>query len=132
MQAPAQPWKTDWWRPREQSLWLMGRRRPGVSIAEALGVLIAGWGGQLLASMVASGPDPLPLDVGPNARALLFTFGISLPTGLLFGIAPALRLTGGALVPAQPHITAPAARKWNPSAGLAAYRNAPACPNPRA
>ena len=213
MQAQAQPWKTDWWRPREQSLWLMGRKRPGVSMAEAqaninvlyqqwlreiagaspsaeqaqdmrkaqvdlkeaatgfsrlrdrfsrpleilmavvglvlliaccnianlllaraagrqreiavrlalgaerrrlvrqllseslllalmggaLGVWIAWWGGSLLVSMVQSGPDPVPLEVGPNARALLFTFGISLLTGLLFGIAPALRMTGGAL-----------------------------------
>jgi predicted permease len=216
MQAQAQPWKADWWRPREQSLWLMGRRKPGVSVAAAqantnvlyqqwlreiagaspspellqdmrkaqvdlteaatgfsrlrdrfshpleilmvvvglvlliaccnianlllaraagrqreiavrlalgaerrrlvrqllseslvlammggaLGVLIAWWGGQLLVSMVESGPDPLPLDVGPNPRALLFTFGISLLTGLLFGIAPALRMTGGGVGPA--------------------------------
>jgi macrolide transport system ATP-binding/permease protein len=59
----------------------------------ALGVLIAWWGGPLLVSMVASGPDPLPLDVGPNPGALLVTFGMSLLTGLLFGIAPALRMT---------------------------------------
>src|SRR5215469_12207365 len=35
----------------------------------ALGVLLAWWGGQLLLAMVASGPDPLPLNVGPNGRA---------------------------------------------------------------
>jgi predicted permease len=62
-------------------------------IGGAAGVLIAWWGGQLLLVMVHSGPDPLPLQVGPSGRVLLFTLGLSLLTGLLFGIAPALRLT---------------------------------------
>ncbi|HEV8039498.1 MAG TPA: ABC transporter permease [Bryobacteraceae bacterium] len=54
----------------------------------ALGVLIAWWGGELLLSLVSG-----QLDVGPNSRALLFTFGLSLLTGLLFGVLPALRMT---------------------------------------
>jgi predicted permease len=58
----------------------------------AFGVLIAWWGGELLLSMVAG--QPAPLEVGPNARALLFTFGLSLLTGLLFGLLPAFRMTG--------------------------------------
>ncbi len=53
-----------------------------------LGVLIAWWGGELLLSLVSG-----ELEVGPNARALLFTFGLSLLTGLLFGVLPALRMT---------------------------------------
>jgi predicted permease len=59
----------------------------------ALGVLIAWWGGQLLLALVQSGPDRLPLEVGPNSHVLLFTFGLSLVTGLFFGLAPALRMT---------------------------------------
>ena len=59
----------------------------------ALGVLIAWWGGQLLLALVQSGPDPLPIQVGPNVRVLLFTLGLSLATGVLFGLAPALRMT---------------------------------------
>jgi predicted permease len=54
----------------------------------ALGVLIAWWGGKLLLSLVSG-----QLEVGANARALLFTFGLSLLTGLLFGVLPALRMT---------------------------------------
>lgn len=65
----------------------------------ALGVLIAWWGGQLLLTLVQAGPDPLPIQVGPNARVLLFTFGLSLVTGVLFGLAPALRMTHLDLAP---------------------------------
>jgi predicted permease len=60
----------------------------------AIAVLIAWWGGQLLLTLVQSNPDhPLPIAVGPNASVLLFTFGLSLVTGIVFGLAPALRMT---------------------------------------
>jgi len=62
-------------------------------VGGALGVLIAWWGGQLMLALVQSGPDRLPLQVGPNTNVLLFTFGLSLATGLFFGLAPALRMT---------------------------------------
>jgi predicted permease len=64
-----------------------------------LGGLIAWWGGQLLLTLVQAGPDPLPIQVGPDARVLLFTFGLSLVTGILFGLAPALRMTRVDLAP---------------------------------
>jgi predicted permease len=56
----------------------------------ALGVLFAWWGGRVLLAMVAGSAS---LDVGPNGRLLLFTSAVSLATGILFGIAPALRAT---------------------------------------
>jgi predicted permease len=56
----------------------------------ALGLLAGWWGGQLL---IATGPQTSLLTVGPNPRVLLFTLGLALATGLLFGIAPALRMT---------------------------------------
>ncbi len=62
-------------------------------------VLMAWWGGQLLLMMVSSGPEPIPLEVGPNGRVLLFTFGISLVAALLFGVVPALRMTKVDLAP---------------------------------
>ena len=54
------------------------------------GILVAQWGVSLLVSRLAA---TSPLDVKPDASILLFTFGISLVSGLLFGIAPALRAT---------------------------------------
>lgn len=54
------------------------------------GVLLAQWGVSLLVSRLAA---TSPLDVKPDARVLLFTLGISLVSGILFGIAPALRAT---------------------------------------
>ncbi|HLK22097.1 MAG TPA: ABC transporter permease [Bryobacteraceae bacterium] len=66
----------------------------------ALGVLIAWWGGQLLLTLVQADPaNPLPIAVGPNPRVLLFTFGLSLATGVLFGLAPALRMAHVDLAP---------------------------------
>ena len=59
----------------------------------ALGVLFAWWADALLLVMVSTDTATIPLDVSPDARLLLFTAGVSLVTGVLFGLAPALRAT---------------------------------------
>jgi predicted permease len=59
----------------------------------ALGVLLAEWSCNRLLAMISQSADPLPLDVSPDTRVLLFTLAVSLATALLCGIAPALRAT---------------------------------------
>ena len=62
-------------------------------IGGGLGIWLASWANGVLLAMVSGGPEPLPLDVAPDARILVFTLLISIATVLLFGIAPALRAT---------------------------------------
>jgi putative ABC transport system permease protein len=59
-------------------------------VGGALGLLLAWWG---LASLLKFSPANIPrLDnVHLDARALCFTFGLSLLTGVIFGLAPALQ-----------------------------------------
>lgn len=59
-------------------------------IGGALGILLAVWGLHLLVSL---GPANIPRleNVRLDSRVLGFTFGLSLLTGLLFGIVPALQ-----------------------------------------
>jgi putative ABC transport system permease protein len=59
-----------------------------------LGVLLSLWEVRLLKAVI---PMPLPpwLTVHVSARALAFTVGLALVTGILAGIVPALRLAGG-------------------------------------
>ena len=66
----------------------------------ALGILFASWANHALLAMVSTGPELLPLNVTPDARVLAFTFLISLGTAILFGTAPALRVTKVDLTPA--------------------------------
>jgi predicted permease len=54
------------------------------------GIIVAQWGISVLVSRLAA---TTPLDVKPDASIMLFTLGISLLSGVLFGIAPALRAT---------------------------------------
>jgi predicted permease len=54
------------------------------------GVLLAQWGVSILVARLAA---TSPLDVKPDASVLLFTLGISFLSGVVFGIAPALRAT---------------------------------------
>jgi predicted permease len=62
-----------------------------------LGTLFATWGVKLLVALVASND---PLNLNPDARVVGFTFAVSLLTGILFGLAPALRATKIELAPA--------------------------------
>ncbi len=56
----------------------------------AIGLLLAVWGNSLLVSVI---PREVPRinDVGVDARILLFTLAISIVTGLIFGLLPALQ-----------------------------------------
>ena len=66
----------------------------------ACGLLLAYFGARALAHIMASGRVPLVLDVHLDIRVLLFLAGAALLTGLLFGLAPALRAM--ATAPASP------------------------------
>src|SRR5436190_5269812 len=66
----------------------------------AAGLLFASWGTTALAARVANGADYVPLGVGPDFRILGFTLGVCILTGILFGLAPALRVIHGNLTPA--------------------------------
>jgi putative ABC transport system permease protein len=59
-------------------------------IGGALGLLLAKWGMRRLLSLDER-LIPRAYEVGIDGRVLAFTFGISLLTGLLFGLAPALQ-----------------------------------------
>jgi predicted permease len=59
-------------------------------IGGVAGILLAQWGVSLLVTRVAA---TSPLDVRPDVPVLLFSVGISLVSGILFGIAPAIRAT---------------------------------------
>jgi predicted permease len=65
-------------------------------LASAGGVLalaIAWWGGAALVRMISIGDSPIPLDIHPDWRIFSFAAAVSLATGALFGLAPALRGT---------------------------------------
>ncbi|MDE3197939.1 MAG: ABC transporter permease [Acidobacteriota bacterium] len=59
--------------------------------AGLLGILIATGAGRVLVHLISSGPQELPLGFELDVRVLAFTTALSLATGILFGIAPALR-----------------------------------------
>jgi predicted permease len=65
----------------------------------ALGLFLAFWGTRALLLFMVSGATHTPFSPYPDWRVLLFTFTVSLFTGLLFGIAPALRISRMSLAP---------------------------------
>jgi predicted permease len=64
------------------------------AIAGGAGVVLAVWGKDLLLAWsrwIQSGSMSAGLDAGLDARVLAFAFSVSVLTGLLFGVAPAVR-----------------------------------------
>ena len=60
-------------------------------VGGVLGLLLAQWADAVLLRLVSRGSTPIPLDTHPDLTILGFTLGVSLLTGVLFGLAPALR-----------------------------------------
>ncbi len=56
-----------------------------------LGLLLAQWADVLLLQLVSSGGMEVPLDLRPDISMFGFTLAVSTLTGILFGLAPALR-----------------------------------------
>ena len=67
------------------------------AMGSALGLLFARWGADALLGFL---PQNVTLEVKPDLRVLGFTLGVTVLTGLLFGLAPALQATRFDLIPA--------------------------------
>ncbi len=64
-----------------------------------LGLLFAYWGAPTLLSLIAGNSRTTQLEVGTNAVVLAFAAAVSLATGVLFGLAPAIRAARKDLAP---------------------------------
>jgi putative ABC transport system permease protein len=60
-------------------------------VGGALGLAVAAWGADALAALVAD-EIPRAAEIGLDGRVVGFTFGVAALTGVVFGLAPALRL----------------------------------------
>jgi predicted permease len=68
-------------------------------IGGAIGLIFASWGKDLLIGLLAGNSSQFTLDLKLDARVLVFTTAVSALTGILFGLAPALRATRIDLTP---------------------------------
>ena len=83
------------------------------ALGGALGLLWASWGTDVIAGFRPPVPVPLLIDLRPDGRVLAFTAAVSLLTGVLFGLAPALSATRRDLVSALKDDTASVAgARW--------------------
>jgi predicted permease len=62
----------------------------------ALGLLVAPLAGHLIVDLISSGGSVIFLDLSLDGRLLAFTMAVATATGLVFGLAPAVRSTGAA------------------------------------
>jgi predicted permease len=76
----------------------------------ACGILLARWASRLLVVFMSAGRTPIALDLNPDLRILAFTAAVSIATGLLFGLVPAMRATHIDLAPALKRLGGPLTR----------------------
>jgi predicted permease len=76
------------------------------SFGGVAGMLIAFWGVRFLTVLLARGDNGFTLHADLNWHALGLTAGLSLLTGVLFGLAPALRSTSADVAPALKQVGA--------------------------
>jgi predicted permease len=57
------------------------------------GILMASWMGDSILSMLPADPSTQAVTAQPDLRVMLFTLAVSVLTGLIFGLAPALQAT---------------------------------------
>jgi predicted permease len=87
-----------------------------------LGLGLAFTATRALIAFVAQGATYIPLDASPDSAILLFTLGVSIFAGLLFGLAPALHVARASATPAMNATTRTAAgsggrtSRWWPKA----------------
>jgi predicted permease len=62
-------------------------------VGGGVGLLLAAWATRALLDFVVGSGSSSPFDPSLDLRVLAFTLGVSLLTGLLFGLAPALRVS---------------------------------------
>jgi predicted permease len=82
------------------------------------GVIFGKWCGQALLALANNESDPLVMDLRFDWRFFLFALALTLSTGLLFGLAPALRATGMDLSATLQHSSGTIARGWRRSLGF--------------
>jgi predicted permease len=70
------------------------------SLGGVAGLAFAYWGSSILVAMMQRGNYPIVLDLHPDMSVLAFTGAACLLTGLLFGLAPAVRAARVDLAPA--------------------------------
>ncbi len=63
------------------------------TLGGAFGLLLARWADAALLRMASNSSNQIRLDLHPDAGVLAFTLGVSLLTGILFGLAPAFQAT---------------------------------------
>src|SRR5205807_6563970 len=94
-------------------------------LAGLVGLLFAFWSQGLLLNLVAGVGRTITLHLRPDARVLLFTGAISVATGILFGLAPAVRAVrdnvGDALKLTAHHLSG-RPRRWGLKHGLIAMQ----------
>jgi predicted permease len=70
------------------------------AIAGLCGMLVARYATSILLAYASTGRTPIALNVSPDIRVLFFTAAVSMMTGILFALAPALRMSRVDLVSA--------------------------------